>query len=77
MMTQIKLHLHKQFMSFAIALASTSFTSYPTQLWAQPAQQDINASNSVHVLFVQTTSEKEPDNRGAPDDRDGAGTRVG
>jgi hypothetical protein len=76
-MTEIKLHLQKHFVTFAITLASTSFTSCPIQLWAQLVQQDINSSKSLHILCVQPTSAREPDNRGAPDDRDGAGTRAG
>ncbi len=46
-----------------------------TQLQALPDQPLGNSTRSSGVRFVQPTLEREPDNRGAPDDREGAGTR--
>ncbi|MBD2438438.1 DUF928 domain-containing protein [Nostoc sp. FACHB-110] len=50
----------------AIIFAGVSFIPFPAQ-----SQQSYN----TRVRFIQPTLEKEPENRGAPNDRQGAGTR--
>ncbi|MEH2137634.1 DUF928 domain-containing protein [Nostoc sp.] len=42
---------------------------------AQSQQPSNNNSNNSKIRFIQPTLEKEPENRGAPSDRQGAGTR--
>ncbi|WP_407900394.1 DUF928 domain-containing protein [Scytonema sp. NUACC26] len=48
-----------------------------TQTTAQQRRSPSNNTNQVGVRFVSPTLEKEPENRGAPDERVGAGTRRG
>lgn len=54
----------------ALALCATFLLVNITQLSAQSQQ-----SNTAKIRFVQPTLEKQPENRGAPRDRRGAGTR--
>lgn len=54
----------------ALVLSATFLLVNITQLAAQSQQ-----SNTTKIRFVQPTIEKQPENRGAPRDRTGAGTR--
>jgi hypothetical protein len=54
----------------ALVLSATFLLVNITQLSAQSQQ-----SNTTKIRFVQPTLEKQPENRGAPRDRRGAGTR--
>ena len=54
----------------ALALCATFFIVNITQLSAQSQQ-----SNTAKIRFVQPALERQPENRGAPKDRKGAGTR--
>ncbi|MBD2610071.1 DUF928 domain-containing protein [Nostoc punctiforme FACHB-252] len=59
-----------QILVFSLTFIVVSFTQP-----AQPQQPPNNNSNSTKIRFIQPTLEKEPENRGAPGDRQGAGTR--